>query len=65
MKELLKVLLKFFIVAAILGLAVMLLWNCLMPEIFGLGKINYLQAAALYVFCDILFRPSNSNNKND
>lgn len=42
-----------FILAAI-GLAVMLLWNWLMPAIFGLITINYLQALGLIILSRIL-----------
>lgn len=41
---------------ALLGLVVMLLWNWLMPEIFGLKQLNYWQAWGLLVLCWILFK---------
>jgi hypothetical protein len=34
---------------------VMLLWNALLPDIFGLTTINFWQAAGLLLFCRILF----------
>lgn len=34
---------------------VMALWNWLMPEIFGLGAINYLQALGLLLLSKIFF----------
>ena len=37
------------------GLAVMLLWNWLMPTIFGLIEINFWQALCILVLCRILF----------
>lgn len=37
------------------SLLVLLLWNWLMPAIFGLTTINYLQALGLLVFSKILF----------
>ena len=40
--------------AFIFGYFVMLLWNWLMPEIFGLGLINYWQAFGLIVLARIL-----------
>jgi hypothetical protein len=43
------------IMCAVFGVAVMLLWNVLMPEIFGLGQINYLQAAGLLILARLLF----------
>ncbi|MDR2632607.1 MAG: hypothetical protein LBC51_03170 [Treponema sp.] len=33
----------------------LLLWNALMPDIFGLPVLNYWQAAGLLVLCRILF----------
>lgn len=39
----------------IFGGCVMLLWNWLMPEIFGLPCISFLQAAGLLLLCKILF----------
>jgi hypothetical protein len=40
---------------AVFGAAVMLLWNVLMPQIFGLMELNYLQAAGLLVLGRLLF----------
>ena len=37
------------------SLIVLLLWNWLMPAIFGLTTISYLQALGLLVFSKILF----------
>jgi len=39
---------------ALFGVAIMLLWNVLMPEIFGLPALNYWQAAGLLLFARIL-----------
>ncbi|MBU0954154.1 MAG: TMEM208 family protein [Spirochaetes bacterium] len=38
------------------GWLVMLLWNWLMPELFGLKKIGYWQAWGLFLLCSILFK---------
>ena len=38
----------------VLSLATMLLWNWLMPEIFGLTTITYLQAIGLLILSKIL-----------
>ncbi len=40
---------------ALFGLVVMLLWNWLMPALFGLKAIGYWQALGLVVLCRILF----------
>lgn len=37
------------------GLIVMLLWNALIPQIFGAAAIGYLQAIGLLVLCRVLF----------
>lgn len=38
-----------------IGLAVMLLWNALIPAIVGLPVITYWQALGLFVLCRLLF----------
>lgn len=40
---------------ALFGLVVMLLWNWLMPMIFGLPELTYLQAAGLLLLSKIFF----------
>jgi hypothetical protein len=45
-------------VAAFLSLvsfAVMTLWNCLIPGIFGFSVITFWQAMGLFVLCKLLF----------
>jgi hypothetical protein len=46
---------RFLIVLALGGLAVMLLWNGLMSDIFSLGKVSYWQGLGLLVLGRILF----------
>ncbi|OHD74477.1 MAG: hypothetical protein A2177_12815 [Spirochaetes bacterium RBG_13_68_11] len=41
---------------ALCGWVVMLLWNWLMPEIFGLKTLNYWQAWGLLALSTILFK---------
>lgn len=45
------------VVAALAGVsgAIMLLWNWLMPDIFGLTVINFWQALGLFLLTRILF----------
>ncbi len=43
------------------GLIVMLLWNWLMPEIFGLKPLNYWQAWGLLILSWILFKGFGSS----
>ena len=42
---------------ALLGWLVMLLWNWLMPEVFGLPPLSYWQAWGILVLSWILFKP--------
>lgn len=44
-----------FALALVLGVVVQLLWNWLMPEIFGLGRITILQGIGLLVLTRLLF----------
>lgn len=41
--------------AAVFGWIVMLLWNWLIPSLFGLQSISFLQAVGLLLLCKILF----------
>jgi hypothetical protein len=50
-----KVVLGGLAMFAAFGAAVMLLWNLLIPEIFGLSAINFLQASGLLALARILF----------
>lgn len=47
--------LVFVAMAAVFSVAVMLLWNALIPTIFGLVAINFWQALGLLVLARILF----------
>jgi hypothetical protein len=50
------------------GWVVMLLWNWLMPDIFGLKRISYWQGWGLLALSTILFKgmgSSNSGGKSD
>ena len=44
------------LMAFLLGYFVMLLWNWLMPVIFGITRITYWQAWGLVLLCHILFK---------
>ncbi|MBN2659601.1 MAG: hypothetical protein JXR86_21260 [Spirochaetales bacterium] len=55
----------FLILGFLFGWVVMLLWNWLMPEIFGLGEVTYWQAWGLLILSSILFKRFPSNNGAD
>ncbi len=50
---------------AVFGLLVMLLWNWLMPELFGLKSLSYWQAWGLLILCSILFKNWGTGNSGD
>ena len=48
--------------AVLTGLPLMLLWDWLMPTIFGLTTITFWQAVGLAFLCSILFKSSASSS---
>ncbi len=51
------------IIAALTSLPVMLLWNWLMPEIFGLTTITFWQAVGLSLLANCLTKGGSSSSK--
>jgi hypothetical protein len=51
------------VVAVLMALPTMWLWNWLMPTIFGLIKIGFWQALGLNLLAGILFQKSSSSSK--
>jgi hypothetical protein len=47
--------LMFLVAAAGFGAVTMLLWNALLPQIFGISPVNFWQALGLLVLSKILF----------
>lgn len=45
-------------------LILMLLWNGLVTDIFGLRQINYWNAWGLWILCGILFNQNYYNKKS-
>lgn len=62
MKEIIHNILVTLTVILILTTETMLLWNWLMPMIFGLIKLNFWQSLGLMMLCSVLFK---SHKKND
>jgi hypothetical protein len=48
------------VIALLVSIPVWLLWNWLMPAIFGLKTISWLQAFGLSVLCGLLFKSSSN-----
>lgn len=53
----------FIVASAFLSLPVMLLWDWLMPTIFGLKEITWVQAWGLMVLCAFLFKSYTPNKE--
>lgn len=51
------------IIVLILALPVMWLWNWLMPLIFGLTKLTFLQALGLNLLTNLLFKSPKTSNE--
>lgn len=43
------------LIAVVVALPVMLLWNILMPEIFGIKEVSFWQALGLNLLCGFLW----------
>jgi len=52
--NLISVIVAIFILAICMALPTMLFWNWLMPDIFGLTSINFLQAIGINMLSGIL-----------
>ena len=50
-----KIVALVIVIATVVGFVVMHLWNWLMPAVFGLKPITYLQAIGLLLLSKILF----------
>lgn len=49
-------------VSLLWSVPVMLLWNWLMPALFGFKVVTWLQALGLSLLCGLLFNPGSSSN---
>ena len=54
-----------FLYALLLAFPTYFLWNWLMPDIFGLSKIDVLQALGLNFLAHIFFKSNVNVNKKD
>lgn len=50
--------------ALIFGLAVQWLWNQVMPPVFGVGSISYLQAVGILLLSKLLFGAFRGHHQN-
>lgn len=63
--ELIVAVIMILIIGALLAFFVMLLWNWLMPIIFGLKAITFFQAWGLFILCNLLFKAKWKTKKNE
>jgi len=54
-----------FLYAFVLAFPTYFLWNWLMPNIFGLGRIDIYQAMGLNFLANIIFKSNLTINKKD
>lgn len=64
LKKILAIVGLIVLIGLLLALPVMLLWNWLMPMIFGLIKLTFWQALGLTWLSACLFKSSSSSNKS-
>lgn len=51
------------LIAVLVAFPVMLLWNAVVPSIFGLTNITFTQALYLSMLTSILFKSTSSSSK--
>lgn len=63
--KIMKVILKIGVTLLFAALIVMLLWNWVVVDIFGLPTINYLQAIGLWILPKLLIYKLDNNSEDD
>jgi len=63
METMIGVILLFIILFAVAAVVMMLLWNALMPDIFGLPEISFWQSVGLGLLSSLLIRSTPSISK--
>jgi hypothetical protein len=54
-----------FVIALLMSLPVMWLWNGTLPELFGAKTINWFMALKVSFLSSMLFKSSNSSSSKD
>ena len=49
-------------ISVIAAIPTFFLWNWLMPIIFGLGKVTFIQAIGINLLCECLFKARSSTS---
>lgn len=53
-----------FLISLLFAWPFMLLWNWLMPMIFGLTTLTFWQAFGLMLLCELMFKGSSSTSNS-
>jgi Ca2+/H+ antiporter, TMEM165/GDT1 family len=53
------------LVSLLIGLPLWILWNLVMPDVFGLPHITFWQAVGLNLICSILFKEYRVKTKSE
>lgn len=51
------------VLSLIMAIPTMLLWNWLLPDIFGIKEISLLQALGINVLCGIMFKDTTAGTE--
>lgn len=51
-------------IALLCAIPTWLLWNWLMPEIFGLKTLSFTEALGIFALCSCLFKSWNTSGKS-
>ena len=49
-----KIVMEIIAYVIVISIICMILWNILMPIVFGLPKITFFQALGLYILCHLM-----------
>ena len=58
----LGVIVLIIVISAVMTFPTMLLWDGIMPDLFGVKQITFMQAWGLNLLCSILFKTTSSKD---
>ena len=65
MKDICIAIIVFLILCLVYAIPVMLLWNCVIPEVCGFSKINFEQALCITALVRLLSEDTGSSSKSE
>lgn len=60
-RKMFKLFLMMLVMLTVAGIGFMLLWNAIVPEVFGLGEITFFKGIGLIILAKILFGGTSPN----